>query len=168
MQVQYNGQYATLPRLRRGFDSLHLLQSSSWMNREGKQQVLRGSLEKTTGITALSSLCGGFDLYSKRWEASAHINYIWWGQFSWLERQIVALEVASSTLVPHPNPNSSDGQSTGLLNPVSGVRLPFGVPVNIIKKVKTSGLSCFCQNYGRCKEIKPSCNRARFYNLYQL
>jgi hypothetical protein len=44
------------------------------MNREGKQQVLRGSLEKTTGITALSSLCGGFDLCPKRWEASAHIN----------------------------------------------------------------------------------------------
>ena len=60
--------------LRRGFNSLHLLQSSSWMNREGKQQVLRGSLEKATGITALSSLCGGFDLYSKKWEASTHIN----------------------------------------------------------------------------------------------
>ena len=27
MQVQYNGQYAALPRLRRGFDSHHLLQN---------------------------------------------------------------------------------------------------------------------------------------------
>lgn len=48
----------------RQFESARSPQSSSWMNREGKQQVLRDSRVKTIGITALSSLCGGFNLYS--------------------------------------------------------------------------------------------------------
>ena len=82
---------------------------------------------------------------------------IWWLQFSWLERQIVALEVACSNHVSHPIdrhskfifyknayfgikncyckfrlvflcPNSSIGQSMRLLPAMLGVRVPFGVP----------------------------------------